>query len=429
MSTMSNFNEIPEVNICLLLFSVLVTLFLMMGVVIDNIRKKPFIKNFLILLTIHCIMQLGEAGIWYFEKNSNRIEMIKICALISYGVGSMFTCTQLRCLFSFANEKEKISMRLPNIVTVICLIELIICVVSIKTGSIYYVDEYGVFKDGKYAQVVNIFDYVTFIIEMVGIAYYHRFFTSKELFVFSIYCILQLITMCMQNIWYPVPMYSVATLSNLLIFVVFHGDLARQLIQTEKELSDSRVAIMVSQIQPHFLYNSLNSIYHLCDKDVKTAKQAISDFSEYLRYILGSAQQMQPIPFECELENVKVYLELEQLRFGEDLNIVYHIEATEFAMPALSIQPIVENAVKHGICGKEDGGTIIIMTKECKEWYEVIVADDGVGFDPDEPLDDGKSHVGLLNVRQRIATMCRGTVTVTSKKGEGTKVIIHIPRE
>lgn len=130
------------------------------------------------------------------------------------------------------------------------------------------------------------------------------------------------------NIWYPVPMYLTITLSLIIIFIFFHEELTKKLAEKEKELTESRTAIMVSQIQPHFLNNSLNVIYHLCDKDVKLAKQAISNFSEYLQRILGSVNRTTPIPFEEELQYVRNYLELEQMRFDEDLNVVYHIEST-----------------------------------------------------------------------------------------------------
>ena len=148
---------------------------------------------------------------------------------------------------------------------------------------------------------------------------------------------LEFLTLFLEDIWYPVPVYLMMTLSLLLIFIIFHSELTEQLAKKEKELNEKRIAIMVSQIQPHFMYNSLNSIYYLCDKDVSRAKQAISDFSEYLRHILGSIDRTTPIHFEEELQNVENYLNLEQMRFGEDLNIVYRIECTEFLVPALSI--------------------------------------------------------------------------------------------
>lgn len=135
------------------------------------------------------------------------------------------------------------------------------------------------------------------------------------------------------------------------------------------------------------------------------------------------------ISFEEELEHVKTYLKLEQLRFGEDLHVEYCIDAAGFMLPALSVQPIVENAVKHGICQKEeDEGTLILSAKEYPDCFEVVVSDDGVGFIPGEGQGEG-NHVGIRNVRQRLDIMCHATLEIASEPGKGTTVTIRIPKE
>lgn len=198
----------------------------------------------------------------------------------------------------------------------------------------------------------------------------------------------------------------------------------------EKELKENRISLAMSQIQPHFIYNSLNSIYHLCEKDVEMAQQAISDFSDYLQRSLSVVDRTTLISFEEELKHVKTYLKLEQLRFGKDLNVVYHIERTDFMLPALSVQPLVENAVKHGICQKGEGsGTVILTVKACPDCYEVIVSDDGVGFVPGTEASGEGTHVGIRNVRQRLDLMCHAILEVQSEPGKGTTVTIRIPKE
>lgn len=104
------------------------------------------------------------------------------------------------------------------------------------------------------------------------------------------------------------------------------------------------------------------------------------------------------------------------------------IETTDFFVPALSVQPLVENAVKHGLCQKEGGGTITIETKECDDCFQIMISDDGVGFDKTKELDDGRLHVGIPNVRQRIESMCSGTLTISSKPGQGTRVTVLLPK-
>ena len=198
----------------------------------------------------------------------------------------------------------------------------------------------------------------------------------------------------------------------------------------EAELKESRITLAMSQIQPHFIYNLLNSIYHLCDKDVAMAQQAISDFSDYLQRSLSAVDRTTLISFAEELKHVQTYLKLEQLRFGKDLNVVYRVEKADFMLPALSVQPLVENAVKHGICQKEEGGgTVILAVKECPDCYEVIVTDDGVGFVPGTEDNGEGTHVGIRNVRQRLEIMCHATLEVESEPGKGTTSTIRIPKE
>lgn len=198
----------------------------------------------------------------------------------------------------------------------------------------------------------------------------------------------------------------------------------------QSELLKSQVLIMISQIQPHFLYNSLTSIAMLCEKDPKRAKTATIEFADYLRGNMNSLKDNHPVPFETELKHLKTYLSLEKMRFGEDLNVVYDIQTSEFTIPSLTVQPLVENAVKHGVGMKEDGGTVTISTREYDDRFEVVVSDDGVGFDTAKPNPDtSRSHVGIENIKERISSMCHGEVTIESEVGKGTVSTIKIYKD
>lgn len=227
------------------------------------------------------------------------------------------------------------------------------------------------------------------------------------------------------------------TLIAFLVYTVITGAVTiqgymnqeRKLKEQEEELASNRIVIMLSQIQPHFLYNSLNAIYYLCKKDPEAARQAISDFSDYLRGNLDSLKRTAPVPFETELKHVKVYLSLEKMRFDEELNIVYDIETTAFLLPALTVQPLVENAVKHGVGKAAGGGTVKIMTRECKNYFEVTVCDNGVGYEPKEQREDGRTHIGIENVKNRLWKMSHATLEISGEKGKGTVAVIKLPKE
>ncbi len=201
--------------------------------------------------------------------------------------------------------------------------------------------------------------------------------------------------------------------------------------ELDKQLSDANMAIMVSQIQPHFLYNALNTIKYLIKRDPKKAEKAIVSFSYYLRGNMDSLTQKAPIPFSEEIEHVKHYSDIELLRFGDRINVEYDIKCDSFSVPALSIQPIVENAIKHGITKNLDGGTVKISSFEEENCYCVKIDDNGVGFDIDNPVyADGinRTHIGLSNVAGRLKSISNADFEIKSREGEGTQVTIKIPK-
>ncbi len=204
---------------------------------------------------------------------------------------------------------------------------------------------------------------------------------------------------------------------------------AQTAAELEKELGDLNMTLMLSQIQPHFLYNALNTIKYLTKKDSKAAETAIVKFSGYLRANMDSLTQKEPIPIAKELDHVKNYIDIEILRFGNRLNVEYNIECEDFSVPPLTIQPIVENAIKHGVNQKPEGGTVTLKTKEDENNYYIIVEDDGVGFDVNEKKDDGRSHVGFANIKKRLSVMLNAETDVKSVVGEGTTVKITIPKK
>lgn len=209
-------------------------------------------------------------------------------------------------------------------------------------------------------------------------------------------------------------------------------ELQRSRLEAEKnmveaQLKDSRISIMLSQIQPHFIYNTLGTIERMCLKDPQKAFDLVRNFSLYLRGNFSELDSVTPIRFAEELKHVEYYVNIEKVRFP-DMSIEYDVEATEFVLPALSVQPLVENAIKHGLMRLETGGTVKIHSYETTTHFCVEVTDDGVGFDTDAPIDE-KKHVGLRNIRGRLKAMVNGDLVLESKPGVGTKAIIMIPKE
>ena len=194
----------------------------------------------------------------------------------------------------------------------------------------------------------------------------------------------------------------------------------------EDLMAQQKIQLALSQIKPHFIYNTLNAIQDI-DNMPEQAQNAIVDFSKYLRENLDFLNDTNLIPFGKELEHVKKYVNLEKLRFEDKINVIFDIKETEFLIPSLSLQMIVENAIKHGITKKYEGGTVKVTSYNKDGKIYIIVEDDGVGFDVHKVI--GNNHVGFKNSRERLKHFVNGDLVVESKINEGTKVTIIIPEK
>ena len=204
-------------------------------------------------------------------------------------------------------------------------------------------------------------------------------------------------------------------------------ELEMEKIMLNSELAKSRISTMMSQIRPHFIYNTLGSIEQLCDLDPQKAGELVHDFAKYLRGNFGELDNPDPILMSQEMDHVHHYVSIENVRFP-DMTFMFEMNSSDFHIPALTVQPIVENAIKHGLMRLQKGGTIHVVSYETGTDYCVLVEDDGVGFDTKLLIDERK-HVGLRNIRERLKAMVNGSMEIESTVGVGTKVLIKIPKE
>ncbi len=241
------------------------------------------------------------------------------------------------------------------------------------------------------------------------------------------WCVLIILGSVLLDLFFPMRVISYLTIGMVSCSVLYYIWFHLQLVQKHKQalLVEQRIQIMMTQIQPHFLYNTLSTIQALCRIDPEKASDVTEKFGTYLRQNLDSLGQPNLIPIEKELEHTKLYAEIEMIRFP-NIVVEYDIQDDRFLIPALIIQPLVENAIRHGVRIRDEG-RVVVSTRKVADRHEIVIKDNGKGFDATEPPKTDGSHIGINNVRERVTSMCKGTMTVESKPDEGTTITIRIP--
>ena len=197
-----------------------------------------------------------------------------------------------------------------------------------------------------------------------------------------------------------------------------------EIIRQKENLVKSETQVAVLQMRPHFIYNTLMSIYYLCQQDSVKAQNVILDFSRYLKKNFTAIVSEEPVPFSEELEHTRAYLAVEKVRFEDKLFVEFDTPVTVFKLPPLTLQPIVENSVKYGVSPGLAPLYLSVITEESDDGVSVIVEDTGPGY---APSDDNEPHIALDNIRKRLKTMCGGSLKTTPREDGGTRVIIRIP--
>ena len=222
-----------------------------------------------------------------------------------------------------------------------------------------------------------------------------------------------------------IPLIDISTVVSAVSMLGFIlSDQIEQNLRQQRELAHQRASVMVLQMRPHYIYNTLMSIYSLCNLDPQKARQVTMDFTDYLRKNFNAVASEAPIPFLTELEHTRAYLAVEQAQFEDMLLVEFDTPFTQFRLPPLTLQPIVENAVKHGRDPYAGPLHVFVWTRKTDSGCEIVVSDDGRGFDP---ADESEPQLALNNIRQRLELMCGGSLTITPNDGGGTVVTLTIP--
>lgn len=415
----------PQANIMMDAFGLIVMLIVFFSCLEERIRKESLSNNFLMLMGAIIITLVADIFGWIGEG----VPSLSLMTIIGTTVAS---CSGYLAIFFFMAYLRENLFKNSRGMQAIVIIFGILCAISLiyQTASAFNGYGYVINSEGHYVRsdemgimLTNLaFPVFSFLVSTMMI-----FIAPDVTIQYRMFYLLYAVFPTVGAIFdYLVHGWSLTYIGLVIGTVMIYTNIY---LQKRKLIQEQRNALMMSQINPHFMYNTLTTIASMCELEPKEAKGLTIEFSQFLRQNLDTMSSTELIPFEQELRHVGCYLKIERARFKERVNVVYDIKAKSFLIPPLSIQPLVENAVKHGITKKRDGGTVRITTYQTEKSYVVEIKDDGVGFDVERLSDNGRSSIGINNVKSRLKEMCGGKLEIKSMVGVGTRATVTLPRK
>ena len=306
------------------------------------------------------------------------------------------------------------------------VIYLALQVASMRTTLFYYYEADGSYHYGPLYLLVAAPVLAKLLIDLCVTIRYRNKMKKITFALFTVITCLMIAATVIQifNKYEPLVIY-VLTVGSVIMFADCFDWQRSEKKRLGEELSHQRANNLILQMRPHFIYNVMMSIYYLCEQDTQKAQQVILDFSTYLQKNFTALGKEGTIPFAEELEHVRAYLAVEQVRFEDKLTVHFDTPCTTFRLPALTLQPIVENAVKHGIDPEHDSTRIQIRTEETKSSYKIRIENDGAAYDPKS---SSPFSTALANTRTRLAMICGGSLSISASEN-ATVVTITLPKK
>lgn len=300
------------------------------------------------------------------------------------------------------------------------------------TGRLLRVTEKGMFIEGAWRNVGYIWTAIFMFLDLLMVLQHGKDLTLRQKSSIFVYLGLPLAAIFVRYRFPGIYIVALASCLALLFMLVVTVSEQTEIYYRQMQRStEQRYDVMIEQIQPHFLFNSLYAIQEVCHTDQETAARAIGQFSRYLRHNIDGVSVKRMVPFTDELEHTRNYVELQQLRFGEMLHIHYDIGPESFSMPALVLQPLVAQVIRYGIRQRETGeGTVIISTKEFDDRYEIAVKDEGAEDSPETAVTSPKNghRSDMKNIQERLQHMCGGWLDIERRSERETGITVVIPK-
>lgn len=387
---------------------------------VDRISRRYFIAFFSIIAAEELILTFDLANM----ISSKIMALSKVLIFFEYFFISLIPVLLSVFLLKYCGVKLKKSTMFC-IVLVIWSAFLILLICAQFTDKIYYLSSDLEFHKGILLPLLLLPILVIMLINLI-ILMINRYVYTKRIFIaFLIIIVSTAIGTIIYAFSADLAILNISVcLSTLVMYILIVKEQINKYLQQQADIANQKANIMVLQMRPHFIYNTMTDIYYLCEQNPKEAQQVTLDFITYLRKNFYAIVSENPVPFDDELEHARAYLSVESTRFNENLIVEYNIEHRNFLIPPLTLQPLVENAVRHGL--DPDGGRlkIKIETHQTINGSVIIVSDNGPGFDTANAFE---SAGALSNIKQRLEMMCKGTLKIDSTEDKGTTVTIFVP--
>ena len=387
---------------------------------------KRYRKYFLLIFSFLMAYAVSNITVWTVSGRAGYIYMlISYIGLFFESFFSSLLMPVLTLLLLFCAGKDW--RRSPYFFTVAALwaIYFILLIITQFTDWIYYYTPDNEYYRGPFYAVLLVPPALVMAVNLFALFRVRGSLSHRQSRAFLVYILVPLVCMLVQMFFYGLLMTVLgSTVASMIMLAMILFEQLDKFIKQSRENANLRASTLVLQMRPHFIYNTMTSIYYLCEQDPQKAQQVTQDFTSYLRKNFTAVAKDSAISFTEELEHTRAYLAVEQARFEGELFVEFDTPFTAFRLPPLTLQPIVENAVKHGLDPELEPLCISVITRETDRGAEISVVDTGPGFGE---IDNDEPHIALKNIRERLEMMCGGTLTIASRKEGGTLVTVVIP--
>lgn len=384
---------------------------------INKLNKKFFVLIF-INLTLLIIILSVDLIFWTFNamRTANRIAVFFEYLFVALPM-PIFTVYLLNIC------GEGLKNKLFYSTAFLFVIYLILLGVAQCTEIFYYITPRDFYR-GEYHFILTLPIVLLMLLNIFAVIRRKKILSKKYFRAFLFYLLPMTLVTVIHVIKFSEVLWTFGLIfSTVAMFAIILSDHVEQFFMQQKEIVNQQANILILQMRPHFIYNTMTSIYYLCKHNPAQAQKVTLDFTNYLRKNFLAIAYGETILFAKELEHARAYLSIEQVQFEENLFVTYDTPHINFKIPPLTLQPIVENSVKHGLDPDLDPLHILILTRETEKGSEIVVEDDGVGF----KFDGKKENFALSNIKKRIELFCGGTLEIFPREGGGTVVKIFVP--